>query len=88
MNDTASILASVHSVESAFSTESEAVCASPICLKRFERGGLSISPRKFCSPKCRQNASVIKRAANLLVGAPEKVIIEIFCCRAGKRDEP
>jgi hypothetical protein len=78
INHTASILASVHAVQSALSTESEAVCASPICLKRFKPGGLRISPRKFCSARCRQNASVIKRAARLLVGAPEKVIIDVL----------
>ena len=78
MHDSASILDSVHAVQSPLSMKSEAVCGSPICLKRFKPSGLSISPRKFCSPQCRQNASVIKRAARLLVGAPEKMIIEIL----------
>ena len=73
-----SILDSVHAVETAFSAEAETLCGSPICLNRFEPGGLSISPRKFCSPKCRQDASVIKRAAKLLLHSSEKTIIEIL----------
>ena len=50
----------------------------PICLNGFKPSGLSISPKKFCSPKCRQDASVIKRAAKLLMSSPEKTIIEIL----------
>ena len=51
---------------------------SPICLNGFKPSALSISPKKFGSPKCRQDASVIKRAAKLLMSSPEKTIIEIL----------
>jgi len=49
-----------------------------ICLNGFKPSALSISPKKFGSPKCRQDASVIKRAAKLLMSSPEKTIIEII----------
>ncbi len=45
---------------------SERVCANPICSVRFERSGLTIEPKRYCSDQCRQQASILKRAARLL----------------------
>ncbi len=62
----ASILPSVHTVESTLLADSGIVCASPICSVRFERSGLKIEPKLYCSGACRQQASILGRAAKLL----------------------
>jgi len=62
MAATASILASVHAVETALLQ----VCENPLCTVEFPESGLKIEPRRYCSPKCRQKASLIHPAAALL----------------------
>jgi len=60
-------MASVHAVETARETDSEALCENPVCAVRFPQTGLKMEPRRFCSDGCRQQASVIRRAARLLI---------------------
>jgi hypothetical protein len=62
----ASILDSVHAVDSAELKGSELICESPLCDVRFPQTGLEIEPRRFCCGKCRQQASLIRRVAKLL----------------------
>src|SRR5688500_6535913 len=72
-----SILSTVHAVETPLPTDSETICASPLCDVRFEQSGLAVSPRRFCCDQCKQNASIIRRASKLLQGLSDSELIEI-----------
>ena len=61
------ILDSVCAVESALLTVADIVCDSPLCSVRFPQTGLKIEPRRYCSDECRNKASIIRRAAALLL---------------------
>src|SRR5262245_27486504 len=63
MGERSSVLGSVLAVETACLRG----CESPVCSVRFPQTGLQIEPRRFCSGRCRQQASIIRRAAALLV---------------------
>jgi hypothetical protein len=56
----------VHGVEMASSLDSETVCENPLCDVQFQQTGLAISPKRFCSDTCKQQASLIRRVAALL----------------------
>ena len=43
------------------------ICENPLCDVRFPQTGMAISPKRFCCDKCKQQNSIIKRAAALLV---------------------
>jgi len=60
-------LHTVHAVEMALLKESEMVCKNPLCDVRFLQTGMTISPKRFCCDNCKQQASIIKRAAALLL---------------------
>src|SRR5262245_38366949 len=75
MNDRLSFLDSVHAVE----TASLRGCESPLCSVRFPQTGLQIEPRRFCSGRCRQQASIIRRAAALLVPLGKEKTWELLC---------
>jgi len=77
MNDTSSILAIVHDVETSSLKDSES-CGNPLCAKRFAPSGLRIKPRRFCSEICKQQASILHRAAVLLSGLPDSAVIAIL----------
>jgi hypothetical protein len=62
-----SILDSMHATERASLKGSEIVCESPLCDVRFPQTGLKMEPRRFCSDRCRQDTSLIRRVAALLV---------------------
>jgi hypothetical protein len=62
-----SILTSVHGQESAIAEVSEIVCGNPLCSNTFSRGGVANSPKRFCSDPCKQQASILRRAAALLI---------------------
>jgi hypothetical protein len=79
-NGSASILGIVHDVEMPSLKEAESVtdvCASPLCDVRFPQTGLAIKPRRFCSDECRQQASIIRRAATLLALNPQVHVVEL-----------
>jgi hypothetical protein len=59
-------------------TDSETVCDSPLCDVRFPQTGMAIIPKRFCCDECKQQASIIKRAAMLLEGLTDKKVIEIL----------
>ena len=59
---TSSILDTVHCVE----TPALKRCGNPLCQNRFPQSGLPANPRRFCSDTCKQQASIIRRAAALL----------------------
>src|SRR5215470_15901334 len=60
-------LDTVHAVEMPSLKDSEMVCENPLCDVRFLQTGMAISPKRFCCNKCKQQASIIKRAAALLL---------------------
>src|SRR5262244_1111921 len=60
-------LDTVHAVEMALLKNSEMICENPLCDVRFLQTGMAISPKRFCCDKCKQQASLIKRTAALLV---------------------
>ena len=62
-----SILSSVHARETAFPEESEIPCGNPLCSATFEPGGVANSPKRFCSDACKQQTSILRRAAALLI---------------------
>jgi hypothetical protein len=41
-------------------------CENPLCTVQFPESGLKIEPRRYSSPQCRQQASLIRRTAALL----------------------
>jgi hypothetical protein len=78
MSKRSSILSSVHAVETASETDFETVCESPLCSVSFPQSGLMIEPKRFCSDKCRQQASIIRRASKLLAQMPDDKALEIL----------
>ena len=40
-------------------------CESPLCSVAFESSGLKMEPKRFCSDRCKQEASLIRRVAAL-----------------------
>src|SRR4029453_7927607 len=68
----------VHAVEMASSLDSETVCENPLCDVSFQQTGLAISPKRFCCEECKQQASIIKRAARLLSGLHDSRVLEIL----------
>ena len=62
-----SILNSVHAVETPFPEGSEIACGNPLCSNMFKIGGVANSPKRFCGDPCKQQASILLRAAALLI---------------------
>jgi len=77
MESNATVLDIVHDVETASLKDSES-CLSPLCTNRFAPSGLKIKPRRFCSEICKQQHSIIHRAAVLLAGLPDIAVIAIL----------
>jgi hypothetical protein len=73
MDDTVSILDTVHRVETASSER----CRNPLCENRFPQSGLAVNPRRFCSDTCKQQASLIRRAAVLLKVLSDAEVLKI-----------
>ena len=53
-------------------------CESPLCAAEFEASGLQVRPKRYCSKECRQGASVIRRAAMLLVDLTPEAVLEVL----------
>jgi hypothetical protein len=63
-----SILSSVHAVEPPFPEGSEIPCGNPLCSVMFKARGVANSPpKRFCGDPCKQQASILRRAAALLI---------------------
>ena len=62
-----SILSSVHALEPAIPEGSEITCANPLCSVTFKARGVANSPKRFCGDSCKQQASILRRAAALLI---------------------
>jgi hypothetical protein len=77
MEANAAVLDRVHDVETASLKDSES-CESPLCTNRFAPSGLKIKPRLYCSEICKQQASILHRAAVLLSGLPDSAVIAIL----------
>ena len=81
MNDSSLIVDTVHAVEIAFSKDSETVCENPLCDVSFPQTGRVISPKRFCSDTCKQQASLIRRVAAQLAGLQDSRVLEILRIR-------
>ncbi len=56
-------------------------CLNPVCGKPVEpisEGAWRRTPRRFCSDRCKNETSVIKRAARLLAGLSQGRVTEIL----------
>jgi hypothetical protein len=53
-------------------------CASPLCSVEFEPSGLKMKPKRFCCDQCKQEASILRRAAKLLEGLSDAEVLEIL----------
>jgi hypothetical protein len=73
-----SILSSVHAVETPFPEGSEITCGNPLCSASFKPSGITISPKRFCSDPCRQQASLLRRVANILEALSDDQAIQIL----------
>jgi hypothetical protein len=78
MSGRSSILSSVHAVVNGNDGACFDVCESPLCDNRFPQTGLRIEPRRFCSDRCRQHASLIRRVGVLLNDLPDEEVIRIL----------
>jgi hypothetical protein len=78
MSDRSSILSSVHALENGKDEVSRQACESPLCDNRFPQTGLRIEPRRFCSDRCRQQASLIRRVGALVNDLPDEEIVRIL----------
>jgi len=54
------------------------VCENPLCGNSYEQTGLVMNPRRYCSDECKQQGSILKRAARLLVGLDQARVWEIL----------
>jgi hypothetical protein len=68
----------VDNERTAFLKDVETVCGGPGCTNRFGASGPQVRPRQYCSHRCRQRASVIKRAARILDGFTPEALLEIL----------
>ena len=82
MSDRSLNVDTVHAVETALPKDSETICESPLCDVRFRQTGMAISPKRFCCNECKQQASIIKRAAALLAGLEDSRVLEILRIRS------
>jgi len=73
-----SVLYGVHALETAFPEGSEITCGNPLCSASFKPSGIAISPKRFCSDPCKQQASLLRRVARLLEAFPNDQVIEIL----------
>ena len=73
-----SILSSVHALETPFPDGSEIACGNPLCSITFKPAGVSNSPKRFCGDPCKQQASILRRAAKLLEALPDDQAIRIL----------
>ena len=54
-------------------------CSSPICRETFEQTGIvRMEPTPYCSPKCRWNAWIIRKTAELLKAFTDEQKAEIL----------
>jgi hypothetical protein len=78
------VLDSLQTVETMENTNSETVCANPLCSARFSEGGMPQSPKRFCSDTCGQKASLLRRVAMLLESfSPEQAYEILMRARNG-----
>jgi len=66
MSDSAAVLDTVHAIEDGNLAPSRSVCDNPLCRNEYEATCLPWGVQRYCSPRCRQQASLIRRAAKLL----------------------
>jgi hypothetical protein len=65
-------------VETSIAAGSVRVCDSPLCAVSFPDSGLKCKPKRFCSDECAQQASILRRAAELLRGVTDEQVLKIL----------
>src|SRR6516165_2900556 len=78
MNGRSAVLGVVHNEIRASLQDGGTACVGPFCTNRFEGSGPRVRPKRYCSKECRQQASVIRRAAVLLADLPPSVVLAIL----------
>jgi hypothetical protein len=73
-----SSLSSVHGLDTLFPAGSEIACGNPLCSASFKPGGIAISPKRFCSDPCKQQASLLRRVAKILEALSDDQAIQIL----------
>ena len=54
-------------------------CENALCGVQFEQTGIMrMEPRRFCSPACRRDAWILRRAAEMLLGLSPEAVYEIL----------
>src|SRR5262249_22056194 len=53
-------------------------CESPLCSVEFEPSGLPVKPKRFCCDRCKQDASILRRAADLLKNLSDEKALAIL----------
>jgi hypothetical protein len=78
------ILDGVHAIENGKETPSLQACESQLCTVEFRPTCLPWSYQRFCSDACKQQASLIRRAARLLDGLPDEAVLKIIRKASGR----
>ena len=78
MTSGACVLDPVHGMGEGKETGSVKLCESPLCRKEFHPTSLPWVVQRFCSEICRQQFSLITRAAKLLAPLTDGEIIGIM----------
>jgi len=53
-------------------------CESPLCSVEFEPSGLPVKPKRFCCDRCKQGASILRRATDLLKDLSDEKALAIL----------
>jgi len=69
---------SMQAVETGELTGGQTVCGSPLCSVRFAPGGMPQSRKRFCSDRCLQEASLLRRAARLLKDMSDEKVLAVM----------
>lgn len=73
-----SIIHAVHAIETHAVGQSLPLCENPVCGKGFNPTCLPWNHQRFCSSECRQQASILKRAAVLLLGFSNEQVLKVL----------
>ena len=78
MEQERSILNSVHGIEDGQAEVSLNTCENPLCRTKYQPTCLPWVKQRYCSDPCRQQMSIIRRAAKLFEPVPRLRVLEIL----------
>jgi hypothetical protein len=58
--------------------EGSLTCGSPVCDVRFKQTGMEMSPKRFCSDRCRLDTWMITHVSKLLAGLSDERKLEVL----------